>query len=95
MTESEISEYTDLMMTNALKIAVGFIDRNVPRDEWEDNLQGLNEIMLNESGMDEDSAKFLINAARDFLIEHGDQPEFLHALLEGAEHGLHQNATTQ
>lgn len=92
MIETELSEYTDLMMVNALKIAIGFIDRGVPREEWENNLQGLTQIMMNEGGWDEQNAEFAVNAARDFLNEHGDQPDFLRALLEGAKNGFSDKA---
>lgn len=94
MTERELSEYTDLMMVNALKIAIGFIDRGVPRDEWENNLQELTQIMMSEGGLDEDNAVFLVNAARDFLNEHGDQPHFLRAMLEGAKNGFSEEAAS-
>jgi hypothetical protein len=85
LSENEVSDYTDVMLVNSLKIAIGFFDRNVPRDSWESNLQGLREVLMNEGGWDEPNADFVINASRDLLNEHGDRPDLLRAMLDSAE----------
>ena len=88
LSEKEVSDFADVMLVNSLKIAIGFFDRNVPRDDWETNLQGSREVLMNEGGWDEPNADFVINASRDLLKEHGDRPDLLRAMLDSAEHGI-------
>lgn len=82
MDDPVLEEMIDLALLRAVELAHGLLQRQLPKEAWEENLAGVAQLMQEQSGMDREEAELIVDTARDLLRDYGDNPELIQAMLD-------------